>query len=215
VLAVRRADSEPVGDATTVLECLLVARHDRQAALLALGPGAGLRAAGRQDALAGQAEVGEGVSGDRSLDADEREQRVFGADVTVTELACLDRRSVERVPRGGSPPSGPRAGIGECGAVPLLDRLLARPEELTDLRPRQARRARLGDETADQDVAQVRELAAEVDRQLQPRRGRLVGGARLDDGHELIDRRQVGFLAGFHPFDGAPDVQRVALRPSS
>jgi hypothetical protein len=47
--------------------------------------------------------------------------------------------------------------------------------------------ARFGDEPSDQDVPEVGELATEVDRQPEPRRGRLLAGARFDDGDELVD----------------------------
>jgi hypothetical protein len=64
---------------------------------------------------------------------------------------------------------------------------------LADLRPGQSRLACPGDEPLDQDVAEVCEVAADVDRDAEPTRGRLVGHARLDKSDELVDRGQARF----------------------
>jgi hypothetical protein len=89
---------------------------------------------------------------------------MLGTDVVVAELTRLLARLIERMLRGGCPASWPLAAVSDSRrAVAFLRGLLAGPEELPDLRPRQARSARLGHEALDQLVCGVGELAPELD----------------------------------------------------
>jgi hypothetical protein len=83
--------------------------------------------------------------------------------------------------RGGRPAPGPGARLGRRGAVALLGGLLARAEQLADLRPREAGATSVGDEALQQRVAGLAELAAELNRRTQSISGRL-GRARAGGG---------------------------------
>ena len=139
--------------------------------------------------LARDPEVREHVRREPVTGREQPQQRVLCTHVVVTQLPRLLAGVVKRPVRDGRPAPAPGARLGRRRAVALLGGLLARAEQLANLRPREAGAPSVGDEALQQRVAGLAELAAELNRRTQSISGRR-GHARLDDRDELIDANE-------------------------